>query len=136
MASLVEFDRPRRGRRQIDVTPAGKGTTIIDPHRHASIVADVDQRPKRKRAVRRCHCGTVEVLTARSKMTTQAIAVAVDAGHFGARRQTPGKQRECNNSNFSFAGSPPPHGSRDEHNRSKRVLYARNGTCAGGVNRR
>jgi hypothetical protein len=54
MASLVEVDRPRRGWRQIDVTPAGKGTTIIDPHRHASIVADVDQRPKRKRAVRRC----------------------------------------------------------------------------------
>jgi hypothetical protein len=54
MASLVEVDRPRRGWRQIDVTPAGKGTTIIDPHRHAPIVADVDQRPKRKRAVRRC----------------------------------------------------------------------------------
>jgi hypothetical protein len=50
MASLVEVDRPRRGWRQIDVTPAGKGTTIIDPHRHASIVADDDQRPKRKRS--------------------------------------------------------------------------------------
>ena len=70
MASLAEFDGPRRGWRQIDVTPADKGTAIIDPHRHASTVADVDQRPKRKRAVRRCHCGTVEVLTARSKMTT------------------------------------------------------------------
>ena len=107
MASLVEVDGPRRGWRQIDVTPADKGTAIIDPHRHASIVADVDQRPKRKRAVRRCHCGTVEVLTARGKMATQAVAV-VDASHFGARRQTPGKQRECNNSNFSFAGSPAP----------------------------
>ena len=136
MASLVEADRPRRGWRQIDVTPADKGTAIIDPHRHASIVADADQRPKRKRAVRRGHCGTVEVLTARSKMTTQAIAVAVDAGHFGVRRHASGKQRECNNSNFSFAGSPAPHGCTDEHNRSKRVLYARNATCAGGVDRR
>ena len=62
MASLVEADRPRRGWRQIDVTPADKGTAIIDPHRHASIVADADQRPKRKRAVRRGHCGTVEEL--------------------------------------------------------------------------
>jgi hypothetical protein len=136
MASLVEADRPRRGWRQIDVTPADKGTAIIDPHRHASIVADADQRPKRKRAVRRGHCGTVEELTARSKVTTQAVAVAVDAGHFGARRQTPGKQRECNNSYLSFAGSPAPRGCTNEHNRSKRFLYARNGTCAGGVNRR
>ena len=89
MASLVEADRPRRGGRQIDVTPADKGTAIIDPHRHASIVTDVDPRPKRKRAVRRRHCGTVEELTARSKVTTQAVAVAVDASHFGARRRAP-----------------------------------------------
>jgi hypothetical protein len=83
MASLVKVDRPRRGWRQIEVTPADKGTAIIDPHRHASIVADAHQRPKGKRAVRRRHCGTVEALTARSKMTTQAVTVAIDAGHFG-----------------------------------------------------
>ena len=132
MASLVEADRPRRGWRQIDVTPADKGTAIIDPHRHASIVADADQRPKRKRAVRRGHCGTVEELTARSKVTTQAISVAVDAGHFGVRRHASGKQRECNNSNFRLAGSPPPHGCTNGRDRSKRVSYARNGTGAGG----
>ena len=66
MASLVEVDGPRRGRRQIDVTPAGKGTTIIDPHRHASIVADVDQRPKRKR---RC----AAVIAEQSKCSPLAV---------------------------------------------------------------
>jgi hypothetical protein len=128
MASLVEVDRPRRGWRQIDVTPAGKGTTIIDPHRHASIVADVDQRPKRKRAVRRCHCGTVEVLAARSKMTTPAVAVAVDASHFSVRRRASSKQRERNNSDVRLAQSPPPQ--TDEHGRSKRVFKTRNSTGA------
>ena len=130
MASLVEADRPRRGWRQIDVTPADKGTAIVDPNRYASIVADADQRPKRKRAVRRRHCGTVEELTARSKVTTQAVAV--DAGHFGVRRHASGKQRECNNSNFRLAGSPRPHGCTNGDDRSKQVLYARNGTGAGG----
>ena len=130
MASLMEVDRSRRGWRQIEVTPADKGAAIIDPHRDASIVADTDQRPKRKRTVRRRHCGTVEALTARGEMTTQAVAV--DAGHFGVRRHASGKQRECNHGDFSLAGSRPPHGCTDEHYRSKRVLHARNGTDAGG----
>jgi hypothetical protein len=117
MAGLVEVDRPRRGWRQIELTPADKGTAIIDPHRDASIVADTDQRPKRKRTVRRRHCGTVEALTARGEMTTHAVAV--DAGHFSVRRHAPGKQCECNDSDFSLAGSPPPHGCTDKHDRSK-----------------
>ena len=133
MASLVEFDRPRRGWRQIEVTPADKGTAIVDPHRHASIVADAHQRPKGKRTVRRSHCGTVEALTARSKMTTQAVAVAIDAGHFGMRRHASGEQRECNNRNFRLAQSPPPHGRTNEHDRSRRVLHAPNSTGAEGA---
>jgi len=133
MASLVKVDRPRRGGRQIDVTPADKGTAIIDPHRHASIVADANQRPKGKRTVRRSHCGTVEALTARRKMTAQVVAVAVGTGHFGACRRTSGEQRECNNSNFRLAQSPPPHCCTNEHDRSKRVLRARNGTSAVGA---
>jgi hypothetical protein len=109
MAGLVKVDRPRRGWRQIEVTAADKGTAIIDPHRHASIVADADQRPKGKRTVCRRHCGTVEALIARSKMTTPAVAVAIDASHFGMRRRASGEQRECNNSNFRLAQSPPLH---------------------------
>jgi hypothetical protein len=42
MASLAEADRPHRGWRQIEVTPADKGTAIIDARRHAALVADAD----------------------------------------------------------------------------------------------
>jgi len=131
MAGMVEVDRPRCGWRQIELTSVDKGTAIIDPHRDASIVADTDQRPKRKRTVRRRHCGTVEALAARGEMTTQAVSVAVDTGLFGARRCA-SEQRERNNSNFGLAQSPPPHWRTNDHDRPKRVLRARDGVGAKG----
>jgi hypothetical protein len=84
-------------RRPIARAAAGDKSMSRPRTKHASIVADVDQCPKRKRAVRRPHCGTVEVLAARSKMTTPAVAVAVDASHFSVRRRASSKQRERNN---------------------------------------
>ena len=46
MASLAEADRPHRGWRQIEVTPADKGTAIIDARRHAALVAALTSVPK------------------------------------------------------------------------------------------
>jgi hypothetical protein len=43
-------------------------------------------------------------------MTTQAVAIAVNTGDFGTRRRASKEQRKYKKSNFSFAGSPPPHG--------------------------
>jgi hypothetical protein len=88
LPGLVQTDRPRRRRRQIDMPAPHKGTAIVDPHDHASTVANPNERSKRQGAVSRRHCRTVEMFTVGGATAAQTITTAIDACNFRTRKLT------------------------------------------------
>jgi hypothetical protein len=85
LAGLVQADRPRRSRRQVDVPAAHKRAAIIDPHDHASRVTNPNKRSERQGAVSRSHCRTIQTLAIRGATAAQTITAAIDACNFRTR---------------------------------------------------
>jgi hypothetical protein len=85
LAGLVQADRPRRSRRQVDVPAAYKRAAIIDAHDHASRVTHPNKRSERQGAVSRSHRRTIQTLAVRGATPTQTITAAIDACNFRTR---------------------------------------------------
>ena len=88
LAGLVQTDRPRRGRRQIDMPTPHEGAAIVDPHDNAAAVAHPNKRPKRQGAVSRGHCRTIETFSIGGATAAQAVTTAIDACDFRTRELT------------------------------------------------
>jgi hypothetical protein len=76
---LIQTDRTRCGRRQVELPAAYPGTAIVDADSHASVVTYDNMGAERQRAMRRRHCRAIQPLAVCGTMTAQAVASAVDA---------------------------------------------------------
>jgi hypothetical protein len=109
LAGLVQTNRPRRGRRQIDMPAAHKRAAIVDSHDNAAAVAHPNERSKRQGAVSRGHCRTIETFTVCCAMAAQAVITAVDACNFRTRELAAGKQQRSKQKQFNRAREQPAH---------------------------
>jgi hypothetical protein len=103
MAGLVQTDRTRRGRRQIDLPAPHKRAAIVDPHDHASAVAHPDKRSKRQSAMSRCHRRTIEAFSVGGSTAAQAVTAAVDACNFSTHELAAAKQHRSPQKQFQIA---------------------------------
>src|SRR5262245_51308409 len=103
LPSLAQTDRPRRGRRQIDMPAPHKGAAVVDPHDHASAVANPYERSKRQGAVSSGHCRTIETFTVGGATAAQTVTTAIDAGNFSTRELPAAEQQRSQQKQFQIA---------------------------------
>jgi hypothetical protein len=108
LAGLVQADRPRRGRRQIDLPSPHKRAAIVDPHDHASAVAHPDERSKRQSAVSRRHCRTIKTFSVGGATAAQAVTATIDACDFSTRELAAAKQYRSPQKQFQIAREHVP----------------------------
>jgi len=94
LTGLMQADRPRCCRRQVDVPAAHERAAIVDPHDHASAMANTNTRSERQGAMSCGHCRTIKAFSVGGATATQAIAAAIDACHFSTRQLDAAKQRK------------------------------------------
>jgi hypothetical protein len=103
LAGLVQTDRPRRSRRQIDLSAPHKRAAIVDPHDHASAVAHPDERSKRQSAVSCRHCRTIETFSVGGATAAQAVTTTIHACNFRTRELAAAKQQRSPQKQFQIA---------------------------------
>jgi hypothetical protein len=103
LAGLVQADRSRRGRRQIDMPTPHEGAAIVDPHDNAAAVAHPNKRSKRQSAVSRGHCRTVETFSVGGATAAQAVTTTIDACDFSTRELAAAKQHRSPQKQFQIA---------------------------------
>jgi hypothetical protein len=103
LAGLVQTDRARRSRRQIDMPSPHKRAAIVDPHDHASAVAHPDERSKRQSAVSCRHCRTIEAFAVGGATAAQAVTTTIDACDFSTRELAAAKQPRNPQKQFQIA---------------------------------
>jgi hypothetical protein len=109
LAGLVQADRSRRGRRQIDMPTPHEGAAIVDPHDNAAAMAHPNERPKRQGAVSRGHCRTIQTFSIGGATAAQAVTTAIDACDFRTRELTACKQQRSPQKQFHIAREQTTH---------------------------
>jgi hypothetical protein len=111
LTGLMQADRARCCRRQVDVPAANEWAAIVDPHDHTSAMTNANTRSERQGAVSCSHCRTIKAFSVGGTTAAQAIAAAIDASHFSTRQLDAAKQRKRGpNTKLQIAKEQSAHG--------------------------